>query len=137
MSLKTIRTFDDSIQANLVKTKLESEGLICFLFDEHSVSINPLYINTLGGIKLKIRTDDIEVAEGIIQEMESKLTIDRDGDVLSCPNCGSKDLYHDFKSYGVFEWVITVVIALIGVIFPFLYKTVYKCKDCDNEFKNE
>ena len=137
MSLKTIRTFDNAIQANLVKTKLESRGLISFLFDEHSVTMNPLYTNTLSGIKLNVRIEDYYEAETIILEMEAQLTTNGEGEALACPNCGSTDLYHDFKSYGFLEWLVTGVMALIGLVFPFLYKTVYKCKSCDTEFKNE
>ena len=137
MSLKTIRTFDNAIQANLVKTKLESRGLICFLFDEYSVTMNPLYTNTLSGIKLNVRVEDLDEAEAVILEMEAQLSTNKKGETLTCPNCGSEDLYHDFKSYGVLEWIVTGLIALIGVVFPFLYKTVYKCKSCDTEFKNE
>jgi len=137
MPLKTLRTFDDSIQANLVKAKLESRGVLCFLKDEHSVTMNPLYINTLGGIKLQVPVEDLKEAEGIVKEMEANLTLNKEEELLTCPNCGSPELYHDFKTYGIFEWIVTMAIAFIGIVFPFMYKTVYKCKNCDTEFKNE
>lgn len=30
----TLKTFDNLVDAHLLKTKLESEGVTCFLFDE-------------------------------------------------------------------------------------------------------
>jgi len=42
MKLVTLKTFDNSIEAHLLKVKLESEGIRCFIFDENIVSMNPI-----------------------------------------------------------------------------------------------
>lgn len=65
MSFITIRTFDRAIDAHLLKSKLESEGIECFLFDEHVISINPLYGIATGGIKLCVMAEDAERANRI------------------------------------------------------------------------
>ena len=58
----TLKTFDNSIDAHLLKTKLESEGISCVLFDENIVSLDPLYNMAVGGIKLRIAENDQEKA---------------------------------------------------------------------------
>ena len=68
MELVTIRTFNNSIEAHLVKTRLESEGILSFLFDENMVSLNPFYNSALGGIKLKINKLDVQRVEEILSE---------------------------------------------------------------------
>lgn len=87
MKLITIKTFDKAIDAHLMKSKLESEGISCYLFDEHTVSINPLFNYTVGGIKLKIDESDFIKAQEVLQiiqqvSKEKKL----------CLNCGSDEL---------------------------------------------
>ena len=78
LELVTVRTFDNSIQAHLLKSKLESEDITCYLFDENIVGLNPLYNITVGGIKLKIHKADIDRAAVIIQEVDqSALTNDQ------------------------------------------------------------
>ena len=51
-----------------MKSKLESEGISCFLFDENIVNLNPLYNMAVGGIKLKINRNDITAATEILNQ---------------------------------------------------------------------
>lgn len=135
MKLVTIRTFDNSIEANLVKAKLESQNIMCFLFDENIVVLNPLYNITVGGIKLKINELDIDKATAIIEETEkSFLTNDQD-EVLKCPNCQSEELYSGFKSMKGTKGILSAITSFLFMVFPIYYNTVYKCKNCGNEFK--
>ncbi|PTM03401.1 MAG: hypothetical protein DA405_10495 [Bacteroidetes bacterium] len=53
MELVTLKTFDNLVEAHLIKSKLESDDLPCFLFDENIMALNPLYNLTVDGIKLK------------------------------------------------------------------------------------
>jgi hypothetical protein len=80
LKLLTAKVFDNAIEAHLWKTKLESEGLICFLFDENVVSTQLAYANALGGIKLKIREQDVERVKQIFLEAGDEA-------VRICPYC--------------------------------------------------
>ncbi len=61
-SLKAVATFWLAHEAHLARTYLASEGIESFVFDEHTVSINHLYANAVGGIKLMVRSRDVERA---------------------------------------------------------------------------
>jgi hypothetical protein len=135
LELVTVRTFDNSIQAHLLKSKLESEGITCYLFDENIVGLNPLYNITIGGIKLKINKFDMDKASLIIQEVDqSKLTNDQ-GESLKCPNCHSEEIYSGFKSMKGIKGILSVIISFLLIVFPIYFKTVKKCKECGYEFK--
>ncbi|WP_339886691.1 DUF2007 domain-containing protein [uncultured Flavobacterium sp.] len=134
MELITIKTFDNAIDAHLLKLKLESESIPCYLFDENMVSINPLYNVTVGGIKLKINAFDKEKVIQIIYEIESKKFTNDNDDEIYCPNCNSKDLYSDFKSVKSFKGFMSIFFSLLLFIYPLYFKRVYKCKKCDYEF---
>ena len=64
----TIATFTDLIDAQLLKARLESADIKCFLADEHTVAVNWLFSNFIGGVKVQIQKEDLEKAKEIIGE---------------------------------------------------------------------
>jgi len=62
----TFETFYDPILAEIIRTKLEANGIPCFLADENMGSIYPAYNQGGGGIKLKVFERDAEKCREII-----------------------------------------------------------------------
>ena len=135
MEFTTIKTFDNPMEAHIVKSRLENEGISCFLFDENMMSINPLFNVTVGGIKLKVNTSDADKAKDIIELINASPITDEKDEQLSCPNCSSNDLISGYKSMKGSTGILSAIISFLLLVFPLYYKTVYKCKVCDTEFK--
>jgi hypothetical protein len=131
MSLITARVFDNPIEAHLLKSKLESEGIQSYLFDENIVTINPLYSQLAGGIKLKISDLDTERVQEVLSEYLTSVN-----EVLQCPNCSSTELYSNFISMKGWLGFLSIVWSVLVMIYPFYYKTKYRCKKCGEEFEN-
>ncbi len=64
----TFETFYDPILAEIIRTKLEANGIPCFLADENMGSIYPVYNQGGGGIKLKVFARDVEKCKEIIAD---------------------------------------------------------------------
>ncbi len=64
----TVAVFNDFLNANLAKSKLESEGVFCFLADEHVARMNWLYSLFVGRIKLQVRESDAARAADLLWE---------------------------------------------------------------------
>ncbi len=64
----TIKTFTFPYEAEIVKGRLQSEGIECYLKDEMTVQIISLYSNAIGGIKLQVKQSDIPKAIEILKE---------------------------------------------------------------------
>jgi hypothetical protein len=135
LELVTVRTFDNSIQAHLLKSKLESEDITCYLFDENIVGLNPLYNITVGGIKLKVRKADMDRAALNIQEVDQSALTNDQGETLKCPNCDSVEIYSGFKSMKGIKGILSLITSFLLIVFPIYFKTVKKCKECGYEFK--
>ena len=60
------RLFENSISANIAKTKLDAHGIPCFLSDEHLTNLYP-FQNFLG-IRLHLFANDVEWAKAILTE---------------------------------------------------------------------
>ncbi len=134
MEWVTVKTFDNTIDAHLLKSKLESEGIKCVLFDENLVSLNPLFNVTVGGIKLKINETDIDKAKVVLTELNEIPFVNEEGKVIKCPQCGSEELYSNFKSMKGVRGVLSAIVSFFLMLFPIYYKSVYRCKDCGKEF---
>ncbi len=70
MDLITIATFSNSIEAHISRSLLESQGIACFLKDEHTINANPMYHLALGGIKLQVWEKDVNEAMSILKAQQ-------------------------------------------------------------------
>lgn len=128
MSFILVKSFDNSIDAHLFKIELENEGIECFIFDEEIVSINPLYSNAVGGIKVKIKSTDID-------KLKEYWLRNSPTNIHSCPNCQSTNTKIETTLKTNFPKWIAVLLGFLSGTFPFAGKTDYRCLDCNHLFK--
>lgn len=130
--LITIATFDNSLDAESVRGKLEAEGIQTFLKDENIVSIMWLYSTAVGGIKLQISSDDEIQAREILARPEERIPVDHvviGSSEIVCPSCQSNNI----KKENYSRAVTAMSILLLG--FPIPYPSVrYRCFYCDHQW---
>jgi hypothetical protein len=52
--------------------RLEAEGIRAYLQDEHTVTINPIFSNAIGGIKLMVFEQQVARARELLQLFEKE-----------------------------------------------------------------
>jgi DNA-directed RNA polymerase subunit RPC12/RpoP len=120
--LITVATFEYAHFAHLSRAKLESEGIESYIFDEYTSSMNWLYNNAIGGIKLKVRGEDYEGALKILNE---NVEVENEEAEIICPACRSKEIRNEKIS----KKLAYISILLLG--FPLLFKKrTYDCENC-------
>ncbi len=62
----TILSLPQPQQLHIIKGRLESEGIECFIKDELTIQANPLISNAVGGVKLQVKEEDVEAALKIL-----------------------------------------------------------------------
>jgi hypothetical protein len=64
MEFVILQTFNNYIDAHIVKGRLEAEGIDCWLKDEHlsAIIVDPILTNAIAGIKLMVKEEDVEKA---------------------------------------------------------------------------
>lgn len=129
---KTIAKFQYSSEAQIVKGRLEAEGIEVFLFDEFTIDTDPLISNAIGGVKLKVLSDQVLKAQHILDTIHP-YSLDDNGDNLICPNCKSDkiELFSTVKDIKSLFWFI------FGFLFsalPFYAKHQYTCESCKTHF---
>lgn len=69
MEVVTIKTFSNSVEANLVKARLESEGIHCNIINQSMDTAFKFDDITVAPIRLQVRSGDVEKAKGILSEV--------------------------------------------------------------------
>lgn len=109
-------TYPADIQ--ILKGKLESEGITVFLRDENTINTDPLISDAIGGVKLQVYLEDKEEAIALYKELKSYVA-DEEGNLINCPNCGKPQLE-----------VVYLRANLLYKLFPFFEPKKYRCDNC-------
>lgn len=65
--LITIYSSNVPVECHILKGRLETEGIPCFIYDEHTISVHPFRAVALGGVKLKVPGDKINQSQNILR----------------------------------------------------------------------
>ena len=132
--LITVLTVTYPHELAIIRGRLESEGIECFVQDELTVQVNPFYSNAIGGIKLQVRESNYDEAVEILgHDFSSCFKSDElieDSAIIKCPYCGSENVSKAKLSKKAFA----ISILMLGFPIPFLNKT-FHCFGCGNDFK--
>lgn len=128
------KTFSNPIEANIVKGRLEDNGINCYLGDEHTLTLNPLYTQALGGIKLHILEEDLEKAESLLSEDVQLPVEDIPESTRTCPSCHSTNVGFGGATKKRFG-LLTMAVSLLLMIYPFKVNKAWHCYKCGCEFK--
>lgn len=116
--LVTIGSFEFVSDVQIIKGRLESEGIVVTLKDENTIGVEPFASNALGGIKLQVHRKDRDRAQVIFDTIRN-YAVDDQGILITCPNCKAQksEVYYKRDS-------------LRYKLFPFLEEKKYRCLQC-------
>ncbi len=114
----TLGSFEFPADVQIIKGKLESEGIPVFLRDENTLNSDPLISSAIGGVKLQVYSNDKDRAVEIYNEIRA-YALDDDGNPIVCPNCKAKKSEPYYERKGIFY-----------KLFPFFESRKYRCLQC-------
>lgn len=109
MRLVNLKFFVYPYEANILKARLDAEGIYSFVFDDYEGANRDVN----GTIPLKVDEKDLLKAQEILNSIDNSKAIDDDGNEVVCPKCGSTSFYHNFVSL--------------------FHNAVYRCQGCEFE----
>ena len=137
----TFRTYYDPMLAHIEQLRLQDSGIQCFLADENLATINPLYNNALGGIKLKVFECDVEKCKAILAQDGSGAIASADNapveevaDAVVCPYCGSDNVRYGDATQKRYGW-FTMIISFLLMVMPFTSRKAWHCFNCGKDFE--
>jgi hypothetical protein len=126
MELVTVKTFDNYFSANIILTRLESDGIECYLKDEHTVTIDPILSNAIGGIKLVVKKGDEAEVNKLLDAYHQEYMLS-----ATCPQCGSNSFTQVTKKAPVNYLTAIITWFFSSYAVPLHY--VYQCGKCGYE----
>jgi len=120
---ETIAVFEYSAEAQIIKSKLESEGLNVRLTDEVTIDTDPLLSQAIGGVKLQVHHADFNSAR-ILYNAIRTYEKDENGNAMHCVKCNSKRILIAPPQEG----------NILYMLFPFFEKKKHICNDCKTVF---
>ena len=117
--------FDNAIDANIAKTKLDAFGIPCFLTEENMAGLYPGQGMMAFKVRLHIFANDRERVCGVLMNQDASQA--HDGSAL-CPRCMSDQIIREFPK----KQADRLVFVLFGIFLP--HKKVNHCLSCDLEF---
>ena len=130
------RTYYNPIEANIVKGRLEDSDIPCFLTDENIATIQPLYNQAIGGVKLNVFEKDVNRINQLFAEEQIDIEVDNEApisDKLICNNCGSDNVSFGQATKKRFSWWVTLL-SVVLFVYPFKANNCYHCYNCGHEF---
>jgi DNA-directed RNA polymerase subunit RPC12/RpoP len=109
--------------------RLEEEGIRAYLQDEHTVTIDPILSNAIGGIKLMVYYEQVPRALELLYEFEKAYK-----NSVKCPRCGSTNVHYVTQTSNPANWLSAIASWLFGN-YAVSVKQVYRCFDCGYEFE--
>jgi DNA-directed RNA polymerase subunit RPC12/RpoP len=126
MELVTVQTFDNYFSANIILTRLQSEGIECYLKDENTVTIDPILSNAIGGIKLVVKKEDQHVVTKRLRAYHIDYML-----AATCPQCGSNSFLYVTKPSATNY--VTAILTWLFSSYAVAPHYVYQCGNCGYE----
>lgn len=115
--------FDDAIEANIAKTKLDAYGVPCFLTEENMAGLYPGQSLNAFKVRLHLFASDRERASRLLMNQDAT----PEGSVV-CPRCHSSNVTREFPR----RLADRLTFVLFGIFFP--NRKVNQCQECGLEF---
>lgn len=125
-NLIVIASYSFPLDANIAKAALRSTGIPAFLADEHTINMQWLYSNAMGGVRVLVAKEHKSAAITLLTNNFS-LAVDTEcgSNIDTCQSCGSKNVEHYTKGK------VPAYLLFIVIGFPFFFhKHGFKCSDC-------
>ena len=129
MSFIAVQSFSNYIDAHIILGRLKDEGIDCWLKNEATATIIPVWTTAIGGIQLMVSKDQLQKAGFVLQKMAEEKKASR-----LCPDCFSHNIEYINTMRKPVNWLSAVVTFLLGD-FALMPEQRYHCFHCGAEFE--
>ncbi|HUC81378.1 MAG TPA: DUF2007 domain-containing protein [Flavisolibacter sp.] len=129
MEFVRLKTFMNYIDANIILGRLKNEGIDCWLKNENTATIMPIWNTAMGGIQLMVNAGQLQKAAYVLKVIEEE----RKGQV-DCPECGSNNVEFINTVRKPVNWLSAAVTFILGDM-ALMPEQRYHCFDCKKEWE--
>jgi predicted RNA-binding Zn-ribbon protein involved in translation (DUF1610 family) len=128
MNFVAVASYNDYVSAHIAKGRLEEDGISSWLKDENTVTINPVWTQAVGGIKLMVNEKQAEAAINILKQIT-----EQHKKSIACPRCGSHDIEKITTPRKPANW-LSAIMGFLFVSYALPVDYANHCFNCGHEF---
>ncbi|HET7897953.1 MAG TPA: DUF2007 domain-containing protein [Flavisolibacter sp.] len=128
MSFVAVQTFTNYIDAHIILGRLKEEGIDCWLKNEATATIIPVWTTAIGGIQLMVSKNHLQKAGFVLQKMAEEKKVNR-----LCPQCYSHNIEYINTMRKPVNWLSAAITFLLGDL-ALMPEQRYHCFQCGAEF---
>ncbi len=129
MNYVLLHSYPNYIEAHIARAALDNAGIPCWLKDEHTVTIDPILTQAIGGIKLMVPDHLAEEAFRLLFELQQQNKKEN-----YCPACGSENTEYVSTPRKPMNWISALSTFIMGD-YAIATEKMMHCFDCGHEFK--
>jgi len=119
-------SYPDAFAAHAACARLEAEGVDAMVVDENVVTVDPLLLYAVGGVKVVVPRREIDAARAILATKVEDASHDFD----ACPECGSQSLHRERLARRL------SFLSIFLFMFPLgRARTRVRCEDCGHRWR--
>lgn len=132
--MKILNTYLYSYLAHLDMARLKDEGIEVFIKDDNIVSIDPVFAQAAGGIKLLVYEKDYDKAIEILKSndydnLKNEFPEEEISKQRKCKKCGSINIFQKGS------WIMGLTFLILLFIPVTKKKSKFVCLDCSYQWK--
>ena len=129
MEFVILKSFTNYVDAHIILGRMKNEGIDCWLKNENTTTIMPIWTTALGGIQLMVAADQQKEATYILNTIEEERRKQ-----ISCPRCNSQNVEYINTMRKPVNWLSAAVSFLLGD-YAMMPEQRYHCFACGNEWE--
>ena len=129
MEFVELDAYTNYMEANIILGRLQEEGIECWLKDENTSTIMPIWNQATGGIRLMVAKGDVKRTRQLLNQFRNEKK-----EKLCCPYCGSSNIELVSTPRKAINWLSALTTFFLGDYAMAVEKT-YHCFNCSKEFK--
>ena len=123
LDMVTLTTVLSLVEADILRSRLEANGITTLIPDEGVISVNPLYAGTVGGIRVQVGEKDLSSAREILDLKDAPI----EKGVFECPKCGSDLVDIEYANLPRFLALLSVLCLGLPLLW---FKKQCRCRIC-------
>jgi len=128
MRFIAVQTFTNYIDAHIILGRLKEEGIECWLKNEATTTLIPVWTTAIGGIQLMVAQNHLQKASFVLQKIDEEKKVNR-----LCPSCFSHNIEYINTMRKPLNWLSALVTFFLGDL-ALMPEQRYHCFHCGAEF---
>lgn len=131
MEFVILKSFSNYVDAHIILGRMKDEGIDCWLKNENTTTLMPIWTTALGGIQLMVAKHQEQKAAYILKEIEEERK-----ENMACPKCDSHNVEYINTMRKPVNWLSAAATFFLGD-YAVMPEQRYHCFDCGEEWKVE